>query len=608
MEQEEEKAEEATVVVNASSPNPTRNKKKSDGFLSIGGLRLYTEEISSPGEDSDGLLDDTDGDYENDDGDSVEEKFQDSAEDSTSDSEEEEESSEGDTSSDDYGDGSDIDEEVMQDYLAGIGGADELLKAEWLAENLEDHDVDNSSTGDSSDESVEKLGPFALMNLSEEYGMQKAKEKNKKVKRSNSGSSLGLPIRANKSTPLDDLLFAKDRRAVSGRKTRDCTMISRSWPSNARKSKMDKKIRGEKKKHRKELIAKKRRERMLNRGVDLEQVNLELRRMVLAERDVFSFQPMHSRDCAQVQRLASIYRLRSGCQGSGKRRFVTVLRTAHTSLPSANDAHRLEKLLGLDDESDFAVGPGKEGKTPARVWSSRGRLSGPPHRSASSKLMMNSGGGGGGGSAGRRRSSTGGVGVYADKPVSFISCGVMQVDPEAAAMVIDSKEGGSPERTEQLSAEAGSSRLGAFELHTKGFGSRMMAKMGFAEGGGLGRDGQGIVLPIEAVRRPKSLGLGVQFDGGAAAGDDAVVESPAGSGRKPPRRAPASGGGGKNGSRAKDDRGIGSFERHTRGFGSKMMARMGYVPGSGLGRDAQGITAPLAAVKLPKSLGLGASA
>ncbi|CAA6672272.1 unnamed protein product [Spirodela intermedia] len=573
MEQEEEKAEEATVVVNASSPNPTRNKKKSDGFLSIGGLRLYTEEISSPGEDSDGLLDDTDGDYENDDGDSVEEKFQDSAEDSTSDSEEEEESSEGDTSSDDYGDGSDIDEEVMQDYLAGIGGADELLK----------------QNGDSSDESVEKLGPFALMNLSEEYGMQKAKEKNKKVKRSNSGSSLGLPIRANKSTPLDDLL----------KKDEDCTMISRSWPSNARKSKMDKKIRGEKKKHRKELIAKKRRERMLNRGVDLEQVNLELRRMVLAERDVFSFQPMHSRDCAQVQRLASIYRLRSGCQGSGKRRFVTVLRTAHTSLPSANDAHRLEKLLGLDDESDFAVGPGKEGKTPARVWSSRGRLSGPPHRSASSKLMMNSGGGGGGGSAGRRRSSTGGVGVYADKPVSFISCGVMQVDPEAAAMVIDSKEGGSPERTEQLSAEAGSSRLGAFELHTKGFGSRMMAKMGFAEGGGLGRDGQGIVLPIEAVRRPKSLGLGVQFDGGAAAGDDAVVESPAGSGRKPPRRAPASGGGGKNGSRAKDDRGIGSFERHTRGFGSKMMARMGYVPGSGLGRDAQGITAPLAAVKLP---------
>lgn len=31
---------------------------------------------------------------------------------------------------------------------------------------------------------------------------------------------------------------------------------------------------GEKKKHRKELMAKKRRERMLNRGVDLEQVNL----------------------------------------------------------------------------------------------------------------------------------------------------------------------------------------------------------------------------------------------------------------------------------------------------------------------------------------------
>lgn len=244
MEEEEEKAKEAAVVVTESSPVPKGNKKKNAGFLSIGGLSLYTEDISSPDEDSDGLLDDNDEDYEDDDGDSVEEKFQDSAEDSTSDSEEEEDSSEDDTVSDDYGDVSDIDEEVMEDYLAGIGGADELLKAEWLAENLEEYDMDNSSTGDSSDQSAEKLGPLAVMKLSKEYGMQRAKEKKKKVKRSNSGSNLGLPIRANKSTPSDDLLFAKDRRAISGKKTRDYTVLSRSWPSNTRKSKMDKKIRG----------------------------------------------------------------------------------------------------------------------------------------------------------------------------------------------------------------------------------------------------------------------------------------------------------------------------------------------------------------------------
>jgi len=45
----------------------------------------------------------------------------------------------------------------------------------------------------------------------------------------------------------------------------------------------------------------------------------------------------------------------------------------------------------------------------------------------------------------------------------------------------------------------------------------MMAKMGFIEGTGLGKDGQGIVQPIQAIHRPKSLGLGVQFDSEAEA-------------------------------------------------------------------------------------------
>ncbi|KAK4781322.1 hypothetical protein SAY87_017428 [Trapa incisa] len=53
--------------------------------------------------------------------------------------------------------------------------------------------------------------------------------------------------------------------------------------------------------------------------------------------------------------------------------------------------------------------------------------------------------------------------------------------------------------------------------------------------------------------------------------------------------------------------GMGLFERHTRGFGSKMMANMGFVEGMGLGRDSQGMLNPLVAVRLPKSRGLGAS-
>ena len=51
--------------------------------------------------------------------------------------------------------------------------------------------------------------------------------------------------------------------------------------------------------------------------------------------------------------------------------------------------------------------------------------------------------------------------------------------------------------------------FGRFEQHTTGFGSRMLAKMGFQEGEGLGREKQGMIVPLEARRRPKNLGLGV---------------------------------------------------------------------------------------------------
>ena len=53
--------------------------------------------------------------------------------------------------------------------------------------------------------------------------------------------------------------------------------------------------------------------------------------------------------------------------------------------------------------------------------------------------------------------------------------------------------------------------FGAFEKHTSGFGSRMLAKMGFqGEGSGVGKGGTGIAEPVAAVTRAKRVGLGAE--------------------------------------------------------------------------------------------------
>ncbi|CBI25601.3 unnamed protein product, partial [Vitis vinifera] len=413
--------------------------KKNSGFLSIGGMKLYTQDISD--QESDEEID----------GESLDEESSESLE-------PEDSVSSSDTSDSD----SDIDEEVAKDYLEGIGGSDKVVDVKWLVEQDLDVSDDDGSSSNGFDDTIEKLGGIALQDASRDYGMKKPRSRKKATPKT--GVAAG-----DWSMALDDLMYLKDPRKISAKK-KHVAKLPQSWPSEAQKSKNFGNFPGAKKKHRKEKIALKHQERMVRRGVDLKEINLKLKQIVLDEVDIFSFQAMLPKDCLQVQRLASIYGLWSSSKGSRKKRFVTVTRTQDTHMPTPGDKLRLDQMIGAADED--------------------------ASRSKSSKSQVSHHG------SGKKGSS------YARQPVSFISSGIMQ--SEAVQM----ETAGSIEAESTYHENKGgasSTKLGAFEVHTKGFGSRMMAKMGFVAGQGLGKDGQGMVKLIEVTKRPKSLGLGVEF-------------------------------------------------------------------------------------------------
>ncbi|CAM8931845.1 unnamed protein product [Rhodiola kirilowii] len=548
-------ADEGYASIEEEVPDEIMSPPQSSGFLSIGGMRLYTHDITDQEEDS------------NDDDDSTDGESSDSL-------------SESEGSQDISDDTSDIDDEIAADYIKGIGGIDGcggIVDVKNNLKNTRNFSDQHYSRESSLDDTIKKFGVVSIQEASREYGMQKPIPK----KKLSGGNSKSGGCQVSDMSTIDDIMLVKDARSHLPKKKHPA-VISKSFDS----SRFDtyRRFPGEKKKHRKEAIAIKRRERMIQRGVDLEQINLELEHMVMNQLDILSFQPMHTRDCSQVRRLASIYHLRSGRQGSGKKSFVTVARTERTCMPTLRERLHLEKLIGRCEEDDLVMAKEctAKNKKVVRGNSGAGDLDQKKRKEKKHSAKQGS--------------------SLAKQPMSFVSSGILQPEVERTSIEVEESIG---VFTDNL--RGASSSFGAFEVHTKGFGSKMMAKMGFV-GGGLGKDGQGMAEPIEVIKRPKSLGLGVDFAETSVEESSKIkTRSESIGGTKHPKyQKPPPKNCSDMGTKASPK--IGAFEMHTKGFGSKMMAKMGFVEGSGLGRDSQGIVTPIVALRRPKARGLGAKA
>lgn len=233
---EEEEAEEILGLGSFSTPETTKNVRN-EGYLSIGGVRIYTEDTSSPEEEIDLSKDD---DSDDEDADQVEEGMLDIVE-SSDDEEDMEESSQGDGEEDEEDDSSsegsslssdsdsDIDDDVAQDYLEGIGADVELLNIDSLeAANLHSSDEDGlSKSGKNLGKHRTKLTTIGLMNLSSEYGMKNPKAK--KPKGHIRYSTNDWPAADVRAPAVEEFIFLKDSRAAL-RKKKSSSDLSRSWP------------------------------------------------------------------------------------------------------------------------------------------------------------------------------------------------------------------------------------------------------------------------------------------------------------------------------------------------------------------------------------------
>ena len=256
--------------------------------------------------------------------------------------------------------------------------------------------------------------------------------------------------------------------------------------------------------------------------------------------------------------LAGAHGLRATVQGSGRKRFVLVRSTPRACVPAPGtpSAAVVAKLLAEEAEV----------------------------RRRGDQLAL---AGGGGGAAGMYRQGSGlrrGQKVASTplEPVSFVAGGV-----------INDEEGGKEEEEEEavVEAEATAARPAAAAapapaptpapapqplLHTM---TKKQAKQAHKK-----------ALKKERRQERRSGGGGGGGGGNGGGSNGAASNAP---------------GGDANATGGNVHHTFAGFEAHTRGIGSRLLGRMGWSPGEGLGRQRAGIAEPIHATQRGKGVGLG---
>lgn len=186
----------------------TLSPEENPGFLSIGGLKIYTQDIVDNESDEEELLD-KESSESSESGDSSE----------TSDSEEVSDSD------------SDIDDEVAADYFEGIAGSKNIVDVNQLVGRNRCSSSDDGHPNDSFDETLEKFGGIALQEASRGYGMMKRHSGRKCCAKDRKFSNVKYAW----SSALDDIMVVKDSRTTSGKK-KHVPKFPKSWPFEAQKS------------------------------------------------------------------------------------------------------------------------------------------------------------------------------------------------------------------------------------------------------------------------------------------------------------------------------------------------------------------------------------